>query len=138
MPIFQGITHPTKPELLLSVPNYQKRLFMKITLVQKVKHDGQPCAKSARVLSELETLELRSRIDQIVTADERNPDSEGYALAAQYDVDSAPFFIVENPDGSSRLYTAYQRFLKEVLQQETSEDAEISEIMAQSPDLDFI
>ncbi len=111
---------------------------MKITLVQKVKHNGQPCAKSARVLSELKTLELRDRIDQIVTADERNPDSEGYALAAQYNVDAAPFFIVENPDGSSRLYTAYQRFLKEVLHQETSEDAEISEIMAQSPDLDFI
>lgn len=66
---------------------------MKITMVQKVKHNGQPCAKSARVLSELETLELRDRIDHLVTADERNPDSEGFALAAQYSVDAAPFSL---------------------------------------------
>ena len=111
---------------------------MNITLVQKIKLDGQPCAKSARVLSELESLGLSSRIDQIVTADEGNPDSEGYVLAAKHNVESAPFFLVEDPDGSSRLYTAYQRFLKEVLHQQTSEDAEISEIMAQNPDLDFI
>lgn len=111
---------------------------MTITLVQKVKYNGQPCAKSAKVLSELERLGLRSRIDQIVTADERNPDSEGYALAAQYEVDAAPFFIVDKPGAPTRLYTAYQQFLKEVLDQRTSEDAEISEIMAQNPDLDFI
>ena len=111
---------------------------MTITLVQKVKQNGQPCAKSARVLSELEILGLRSHIDQIITADERNPDGEGYTLAAQYQVESAPFFIVERPDHSVRLYTAYQRFLKEVFDQQTPEAAEISEIMAQNHDLDFI
>lgn len=83
-------------------------------------------------------LGLRSRIDKIVTADERNPNSEGYALAAQYDVDAAPFFIVDQPGAPTRLYTAYQRFLKEVLDQHTSEEAEVSEIMSQHPDLDFI
>jgi len=111
---------------------------MNITLVQKIKQNGQPCAKSARVLSELDKLGLRSKIDRIITADERNPHSEGYAVAAQYDVDTAPFFIVDQPGGPPRLYTAYQRFLKEVLHQQTSEEAEISEIMAQNSDLDFI
>ncbi|BDM83380.1 hypothetical protein [Acaryochloris marina] len=111
---------------------------MNITLVQKIKHNGQPCSKSVRVLSELDRLGLRSRINQIVTADERNPASEGYALAAQHNVEAAPFFIIEQADGHTHLYTAYQRFLKEVLHQQTSEEAEISEIMAQHPDLDFI
>lgn len=111
---------------------------MTITLVQKIKQNGQPCAKSAKVLSELQMLGLQSRIDQIVIADERNPNSEGYVLAAKYEVDAAPFFIVDNPGDPPRLYTAYQRFLKEVLDQQPSEDAEISEIMSQNPDLDFI
>lgn len=123
---------------MLICSNHGEDLAMTITLVQKVKQNGQTCAKSARVLSELEILGLRSHIDQIITADERNLDSEGYALAAQYQVESAPFFIVEGPDHSVRLYTAYQRFLKEVLDHQTSEAAEISEIMAQNPDLDFI
>lgn len=111
---------------------------MNITLVQKIKHNGQPCAKSAQVLSELDMLGLRSHITSVITADERNPKSEGYSLAAQHNVDAAPFFIVEQPEGPTQLYTAFQRFLKEVLKQQTSEKAEIAEIMAQTPELDFI
>ena len=111
---------------------------MTITLVQKIKKNGQPCAKSIRVLLELETLGLRSQIDAVITADERDPNSEGYALAAQHQVEAAPFFIVEDSDHSVHLYTAYQRFLKEVLHHRTSAAAEISEIMSQNPDLDFI
>ena len=56
----------------------------------------------------------------------------------KYGVTSAPFFIVERKDGSTQIYTTYFRFLEEVFAHRTSEEEEISEIMAQNPDLDFI
>ncbi|MGK7875937.1 MAG: hypothetical protein AB4426_22345 [Xenococcaceae cyanobacterium] len=111
---------------------------MNITMVKKLKVDGQPCAKSARVLKDLEERGLLNQIHQIVVADERNPSSEGYTLAAQYNVESAPFFLVNGEDGSTCVYKAYYRFLKDLFNQESPEDAEVAEIMAQNPDLDFI
>ncbi|MGF1535853.1 MAG: hypothetical protein ACFB4J_05105 [Elainellaceae cyanobacterium] len=111
---------------------------MNIILVQKIRENGEPCAKSARVLSELAELGLISRIDQIITADERDPESMGYLLAKTYQIEAAPFFLVDKDDGSREIYTAYHRFMREVFQHQTSEANEISEIMAQNPDLDFI
>lgn len=112
---------------------------MHITLVKKIKQNGQACAKSARVLNELEELELLAQIDRIVAADEREVmTSEGYALAAEHGIEAAPFFIVTNDDGSTRTFTAYHRFLKEIFNREVSEEDTVNEILAQNPDLDFI
>ncbi|MEM9002546.1 MAG: hypothetical protein AAGE59_03355 [Cyanobacteria bacterium P01_F01_bin.86] len=111
---------------------------MNITMVKKVKANGLPCRKSANVLSELETSGLLQSIGRVVEADERNPESEGFALANQYSVDAAPFFIVKQEDGSEAVYTAYTRFLKDVFNYEVSETAQALEIMAQNPDLDFL
>ena len=76
----------------------------------------------------------RSNVD----ADERNPQSEGFALALEYSVEAAPFFIVEQEDGSKAIYTAYGRFLKDVFNHEISETKQALEILSQNPDLDFI
>jgi hypothetical protein len=111
---------------------------MTIALVKKIKQDGQPCAKSARVLADLAERGLLDQIDHIITADERDPASEGYALAAQYRVEAAPFFMITTEDGTTQVYRAYHRFLKEILNQNASEADEVAEIMAQNPDLDFI
>ena len=111
---------------------------MSITLVKKIKLDGNPCPKSANVLEHLEQLGLLEQIDAIIAADEREPSSKGFAMALQHKVKAAPFFIVNNDDGSTRVYTAYYRFLKEVFHQEVSLSQELSEIMAQHADLDFI
>jgi hypothetical protein len=111
---------------------------MTIALVKKIKQNGQPCAKSARVLADLAERGLLGQIDHIITADERNPSSEGYALAAQYHVEAAPFFVVTRDDGTTQVYRAYHRFLKEIFSQEASEADEVAEIIAQNPDLDFI
>ncbi|MHC5779914.1 hypothetical protein, partial [Nostoc sp.] len=101
---------------------------MNITLVKKIKLDGTPCPKSANVLEHLEKLGLLDRIDKIVAADEREQFSEGFILALKHKVESAPFFIVNNDDGSSRIYKAYYRFLKEVFHQEVSASTEILEM----------
>lgn len=111
---------------------------MTITLVKKIKRDGQLCGKSARVLADLEARNLLDQIDRIVAADERIDQSEGYALAAQYQVDSAPFFIVTAEHRSPQVYRAYARFLQDIFGLEFSEEEELAEMMAQNPDLDFI
>lgn len=112
---------------------------MNIKLVQKIKLDGNSCRKSARVLNDLKELNLLEKIDEIIAADEREQSSsQGFNLAEKYQVSSAPFFIVENDEGVQKVYTAYYRFMKDIFQVSVSESDEISEIMAQNPDLDFI
>ena len=111
---------------------------MNITMVKKVKANGLPCRKSASVLSKLETTGILKSIGRVVAADERNPESEGFALAVQHRVDAAPFFIVEKDDGSEVVYTTYTRFLKDVFKHEVSETDQALEIMSQNPDLDFL
>ncbi len=110
---------------------------MKITLVKKILADGSPCKKCADVLDKLENSGQISRIDEIVIADERNPDSTGMQLAKTLEVDRAPFFIVEDDAGNTEVYTVYMKFVKEVLDQKTEESDELQEIMS-NEDLDFL
>ncbi|MGH8581854.1 MAG: hypothetical protein ACREWG_03515 [Gammaproteobacteria bacterium] len=110
---------------------------MHITLVEKIKADGQPCRKCREVHERLETMGSLARIDRIVLADERDAGSEGMQLAARHNLDVAPFFLVE--DGPElRVYTSFLRFQQEVLKRQTSAQEEIAEIMDRNPDLDFI
>lgn len=111
---------------------------MKITLVKKILADGSPCRKCGDVINRLEESGQMSRIDQIVIADERNPSSEGMLLAAEHNVDRAPFFIVERGDGKIDTYTVYFKFVKEVLEEQTEEKDELKEILDQNPDLDYL
>lgn len=110
---------------------------MNIIMVKKVRPDGSLCRKSAEVSAKLEALNLVDRIDRVVLADEREFLSPGLELARKYGVKAAPFFVVEQED-STQIYTKYSRFFKEVLGHQTSEAEEITEIMAQHPDLDFL
>lgn len=86
----------------------------RITLVRKIKADGTPCRKCVQVDEHLERDGAMRAIDRVVTADERDPHSEGMRLAALHGVDRAPFFIVEDPRGT-QVYTVYFRFRSEVL-----------------------
>src|SRR5688500_269764 len=83
---------------------------VKITLIKKIKADGSPCKKCEQVLSRLEKEGHLSRIDEIVVADERDPESDGMKLAAKHGVELAPFFIVD-AGGEPRIYTTYHRFV---------------------------
>jgi hypothetical protein len=109
-----------------------------ITLVQKIRSNGELCAKSAKVIADLTARGLRNNIDRLVTADEQNPDSEGYILAAQYQIDNAPFFIVTTEDHQTHAYPIYSQFLRSVFNLEPAESDEIAEIMAQNSDMYFI
>ena len=111
---------------------------MHITMVKKILKDGSPCRKCADVLSQLEENKLLDRIDQIVVADERDPESPGMLLAKEHDVELAPFFVVDEDGQEARIYTVYFKFVKEILSEIISEEQEIKEIMQQNPDIDFI
>lgn len=111
---------------------------MHITLVKKVLADGSPCRKCGEVEDRLRESGYISRINDIVIADERDPDSSGMHLARKHGVDRAPFFIIRDNQGNEEVYTVYFRFLKEVLQSKTSEQEEIAELMDSNPDLDYL
>lgn len=111
---------------------------MKITLVKKILADGSPCKKCGDVLTRLEDSGQIKRIDEILVADERDPTSAGMLLAAELNVDRAPFFVVQHNDGRVDVYTVYFKFVKDVLEQETEEKDELKEILHNNPDLDFL
>lgn len=108
-----------------------------ITLVRKIKADGSPCRKCGDVAERLERDGMWGRIDRVVTADERDPASEGLRIAERFGVERAPFFIVERPGEAPRVYTVYMRLLREVLQGNPDERDEAAEIMA-TAGVDFI
>jgi hypothetical protein len=111
-------------------------LDRKITFVKKVLADGTPCGKCRDVEERLTSGNHWSAIDSIVVADERDPSSEGMALAARLGVDRAPFFVVETPT-KTVTYTVFLKFVKDVLGAATqTEDAQL--ILATNPDLDLI
>ncbi|NHO65261.1 hypothetical protein G8770_06865 [Aestuariicella hydrocarbonica] len=111
---------------------------MKITLVKKILADGSPCQKCGDVLNKLETSGQMQFIDEILVADERDADSPGMQLAKELSVIRAPFFVVEKDGQDPVVYTVYFKFVKEVLDQQTSEKEELKEIMNDNPDLDFL
>lgn len=87
---------------------------MKITYVKKVLADGKPCKKCNEVQAKMEANDHMRFIDEILVADEADPNSVGMKLASRYDVSRAPFFIVEN-DGEVQIYSIYFKLVKEVL-----------------------
>jgi hypothetical protein len=122
---------------LISSAKVGMNVVMSIVMIQKIKLNGERCNRSERIFQDLKKRNLLNQIHQIAIADERDPSSIGYALAAQYKVDKAPFFVVTS-NSSTLVYSAYQLFLKEVLHQVPDDADEIAEIMSQNPDLEFI
>ena len=110
---------------------------MKITMVKKLLADGSPCKKCGEVEEKMRAAGHLELLDRVVIADEADPASEGMVLAALHTVARAPFFIVERDGQAPEIYTVYFKFVKEVLNTQTSEDDEIREIM-NDVDLDFL
>lgn len=111
---------------------------MHITFVKKILESGEPCAKCADVEARLEKNGQREAIDEVLIADERDPDSAGMKLAAELAVTRAPFFVVTGDDGEKKVYTVYFKFAKEVLGKESSKGERAREILNDNPDLDFL
>jgi hypothetical protein len=111
---------------------------MKITFVKKINLDGSFCKKCEEVQQKMDAAGQNEFIDEVLIADERDPSSAGMELASLYNVERAPFFLVERDGEAPEIHTVYFKFVKEVLNQNTTEDDELKEILNDNPDLDFL
>jgi len=111
---------------------------MKITFVKKINLDGSFCKKCAEVQQKMDDAGQNKMIDEVLIADERDPSSPGMELASLFQVERAPFFLVEREGEPPIIYTVYFKFVKEVLNQKTQEKDELKEILNDNPDLDFL
>ena len=68
-------------------------------MVKKQLLSGQPCGKCLQAEELLRGRGLWDRIDEVVTAVEGEPASEGFRLGARFGVETAPFFIVRDAAG---------------------------------------
>ncbi len=89
---------------------------MKITMVKKLLSDGSPCKKCSEVLEKLEQSGNIRHIDEILVADERDQNSPGVKIAQNFNVDRAPFFVVEEDGSEPVVYTIYFKLVKDVLE----------------------
>lgn len=110
---------------------------MHITLVKKILADGSPCKKCGEVIERMEAEDQLRLMDEILVADERDPESAGMVLARSLGVDRAPFFVVTGDDGRRTVHTVYLKFVKEVLGGKARETEELREIL-NNENLDFL
>jgi hypothetical protein len=112
---------------------------MKIIMVKKLLEDGSECKKCREVTERLNAHNETSKIDHVAYADLREPDSEGFKLASKHQMDTTPFFIVED-DGKETVYKTYLELRKHVFNQmPDEEDIEIEEKRQAPPDpMDFL
>lgn len=110
-----------------------------ITFVKKILSNGELCKKCKEVSDRLEKDKLLDFINHIAIADERNMDSEGMRLAEKYKVERAPFFIVEEDDEETvHVFDVFFKFKKYISNKAEIERADLTDLIDQNPDLDFI
>jgi len=88
---------------------------MHVTFVKKVLADGTPCQKCRDVEDRLKAGGYWSQIDAILVADEREPDGAAWALAREFNVKVAPFFVVRDR-GGIQAYSIFLQLVREVLE----------------------
>jgi hypothetical protein len=84
-----------------------------ITFVKKILANGDPCKKCQEVAQRLIEDGLIDSINHIAIADERDADSEGMRMAAKYQVQRAPFFLVEE-NNQVEVFDVYFKLRKEL------------------------
>lgn len=85
-------------------------------MVKKILLDGSPCPKCAQAEEILRKRGFWEKLDEVVFAREGDSTSEGMKLAAEYEVELAPFFIVNGDNGDARIYTRVFEFIKKELE----------------------
>jgi hypothetical protein len=86
----------------------------RITMVKKVHADGSDCRKCAEASEHLVSRGLWERIDEVVWADENDPESPGMQLGRRFGVDRVPFFVVDDA-GVETVYTSVLHLVRERL-----------------------
>lgn len=95
-----------------------------ITFVKKILANGDLCKKCQDVFERMRSDGILTLIDHVVIADASDADSPGMQLANKYQVERAPFFVVED-DGEVQVFDVFFKFKKYL--------AEISPELEDSP-----
>lgn len=85
-----------------------------VTMVKKRLASGEPCKKCAQAEDMLQRRGLWEQIDEVIWADEKDPASAGMVLARQFEIDTAPFFVVEGVEEKT-VYSSVVQVAKEIL-----------------------
>src|SRR6476620_7171519 len=88
---------------------------MHVPMVKKQLSGGAPCRKCAQAEDLLRSRNLWTRIDAVVLAEEDDPSSPGMKLAAKFGIETAPFFIVRDDDGTEVVYESVLKLIKDRL-----------------------
>lgn len=97
---------------------------MQVIMVKKRLANGEPCRKCQQAEDMLRRRGLWESIDEVVVADEADPASRGMLLAKEHKVCLAPFFLVQEDDGSQVVYDSVARLAKERLSAKSTKPAE--------------
>ena len=82
-----------------------------ITFVKKILTNGDLCKKCQEVSERMRSEGILASIDHVVIADARDADSPGMQLANKYQIQRAPFFVVED-DGEVQIFDIFFKFKK--------------------------
>ena len=85
---------------------------MHLTMVKKRLADGTECKKCQEATAHLQSRGLWARIDDIVWADEADPNSPGMVIATRLGVERAPFFVVLDERGEA-VYVSVLQLVRE-------------------------
>lgn len=88
---------------------------MPITMIKKKLLSGQPCRKCNQAEELLKSRGLWEHIDEVVWAEEGDPDSPGMKLGAEFGVEIAPFFVVRRAGAEPKVYKSVLAFIKKEL-----------------------
>src|SRR5205814_6038017 len=88
-----------------------RRAAMHVTMVKKKMGDGSDCRKCAEVTEYLQTHGFWGRIDEVVWAQENDPQSPGMVLGKRLGVERAPFFVVRDEKGET-VYTSVLQLIQ--------------------------
>jgi len=95
---------------------------MRVTMVKKRLASGEPCRKCLQTEELLKRRSLWERIDEVVWAIEGDESSDGMRLAAAHGVERAPFFIVEDGDGSTTIFISALKLIKARFKEKPTSD----------------
>lgn len=87
---------------------------MTITMIKKLLSGGEPCRKCAQAEALLRRRGLWARIDEVVIAEEDDPESPGQKLAREHGVHLAPFFL-DRTGETVTVYTSVLELMAKVL-----------------------
>src|SRR6185503_15466922 len=85
---------------------------MRVTMVKKRLKSGEPCPKCVQAEELLKRRGLWEKIDEVVWATEGEPESPGMQLAGRFNVELAPFFVVQREADGEQVYESVIKLMQ--------------------------